>query len=32
MTSFAQRFSSQGNLNTIERWLSLLGGIGLIAQ
>jgi ferritin-like metal-binding protein YciE len=32
MTSFAQRFSSQGNLNTIERWLSLLGGIGLIAS
>ena len=24
---FAQRFSSQGNLNTFERWLCLLGGI-----
>jgi ferritin-like metal-binding protein YciE len=32
MTSFAQRFSSQGNLNTFERWLSLLGGIGLLAS
>jgi len=32
MTSFAQRFSSQGNLTTFERWLSLLGGIGLLAS
>jgi len=30
MTSFTQRFSSQGNLTTFERWLSLLGGVGLL--
>jgi ferritin-like metal-binding protein YciE len=32
MSSIAQRFSSRGNLNTVERWLSLLGGIGLLAS
>jgi ferritin-like metal-binding protein YciE len=32
MNSLAQRFASQGNLNTFERWLSLLGGIGLLAS
>lgn len=37
MTSLAQRSSSQdnlstGNLSTFERWLSLLGGIGLLAS
>jgi ferritin-like metal-binding protein YciE len=32
MSSLAQRFASHGNLNTFERWLSLLGGIGLLAS
>jgi ferritin-like metal-binding protein YciE len=32
MSSIAQRLSSGGNLNTVERWLSLLGGIGLLAS
>jgi ferritin-like metal-binding protein YciE len=32
MTSFPARFASQGNLSTFERWLSLLGGIGLLAS
>jgi ferritin-like metal-binding protein YciE len=32
MNSLAQRFASQGNLTTVERWLSLLGGIGLLAS